>query len=298
MTIEEIVANVDADRVAGYSSVWFSDGIGLDPLTLIAAVGRAVPAIELGTGVVRTLPRHPMILAQQALTANALTGGRLALGIGPSHKPTVESGWGLSFDRPIADMRDYLSILVPLVSGRKVDFDGERHSAHGEFHIDGGVGLPVLVAALGPQMLRLAGRLAAGTVTTMAGPITLAGDICPTIREAAERAGRPEPRVVSTLSVCVTDDVVVARLRAERGAQQMAALPSYAALLEREGGPALLAGGEDDLDEAIAALETAGVTDLVPISIARRGTEDADRTSAWIDGLLGTSSLEIPHSGA
>jgi 5,10-methylenetetrahydromethanopterin reductase len=285
-TLEEIAGNVDADRSAGYSSVWFSDGVGMDPLTLIAAVGQRVPDIELGTAVVRTLPRHPMILAQQALTANALTGGRLTLGIGPSHKPAVESGWGLSFDKPIAGMRDYLSILRPLLAGGAVDYDGDRHEAHGELHIEGGPGLPVLVAALGPQMLRLSGRHADGTVTTMAGPRTLAGVICPTIREAAERAGRPEPRVVSTLSVCVTDDPASARQRAERGARRMASLPSYAALLEQEGGPALLTGGEDDLDEEVAGLQTAGVTDLLPLSIARPGTDDAARTTAWIGCLL------------
>jgi F420-dependent oxidoreductase-like protein len=286
MTFEEIAANVEADRAAGYSSVWFSDGIGMDPLTLIGALGQKVPDIELGTAVVRTLPRHPMILAQQALTASALTGGRLTLGIGPSHKPAVESGWGLSFDKPISDMRDYLSILRPLVAGQAVDYHGERHSAHGEFRIDDGAGLPVLVAALGPQMLRLSGRLADGTVTTMAGPRTLAESICPIIREAAERAGRPEPRVVSTLSVCVTDDVSAARERAERGARRMASLPSYAALLERERGPALLTGDEGDVDEAVAGLEAAGVTDLLPISIARPGTDDDERTASWIARLL------------
>jgi hypothetical protein len=136
-------------------------------------------------------------------------------------------------------------------------------------------------------MLRLSGRRADGTVTTMAGPRTLAGVICPIIREAAERAGRPEPRVVSTLSVCATDDVAAARERAERGARRMASLPSYAALLEREGGPALLTGGENDLDEAVAGLEAAGVTDLLPVSIARPGTDDAERTAAWIGRLLG-----------
>ncbi len=286
LTFEEIAANVGADRAAGFSSVWFSDGVGMDPLTLIGAVGLAVRDIELGTAVVRTWPRHPMVLAQQALTTNALIGGRLALGIGPSHQPAIESGWGLSFDRPIGHLRDYLSILLPLVDGKRVDFDGERHSAHGELRIDDGVGLPVLVAALGPQMLRLAGRLAAGTVTAMAGPRTLATHICPTIREAAEGAGRPSPRVVAALSVCVTQDVERARERAERGTRQMAALPSYAALVEREGGPALLAGDEDDLDEAVAALEAAGVTDLLPMSIARPETDDGDRTAAWIGRAL------------
>jgi F420-dependent oxidoreductase-like protein len=286
LTLEEITANVESDRAAGYSSVWFSDGIGMDPLTLIAALGQKVSGIEFGTAVVRTLPRHPMILAQQALTANALVGGRLTLGIGPSHRPAVEAGWGLSFDKPIANMRDYLLILRPLLAGAPVDYRGEHHSAHGDLNVEGGPGVSVLVAALGPQMLRLSGQLADGTVTTMAGPRTLIGHICPVIRDAASRAGRPEPRVISTLSVCVTDDVATAQVRATRGVQRMASLPSYAALLEREGGPPLLAGSEDDLDEALAGLEHAGVTDLLPVTIARRGTDDGDRTTAWISRQL------------
>jgi F420-dependent oxidoreductase-like protein len=258
----------------------------MDPLTLIAALGQKVSGIEFGTAVVRTLPRHPMVLAQQALTANALVGGRLTLGIGPSHRPAVEAGWGLSFDKPIANMRDYLLILRPLLAGAPVDYGGEHHAAHGDLNVDGGPGVSVLVAALGPQMLRLSGQLADGTVTTMAGPRTLISHICPVIRDAASRAGRPEPRVASTLSVCVTDDVAAAQERARRGVQRMASLPSYAALLEREGGPPLLAGSEDDLDEALAGLEHAGVTDLLPVAIARRGTDDDDRTTAWISRQL------------
>ncbi len=286
LTLDEIAGNARADRAAGYSSVWFSDGIGMDPLTLIAALGLRVADMELGTAVVRTLPRHPMILAQQALTANALAGGRLSLGIGPSHRPAVEAGWGLPFDKPIARLREYLSVLLPLLAGETVDFEGDHYTAHGDLQIEGGAGVPVLVAALGPQMLGLAGRLVDGTITTMAGPRTLISHICPTIRAAADRAGRPEPRVVSTLSVCVTGDVESARARAERGARRMAALPSYAALLDREGGPALLAGSEDQLDEGVDLLEEAGVTDLLVVSIARRDTEDDGRTSGWISRRL------------
>lgn len=286
LTLDEIAGHVMADRAAGYSSVWFSDGIGMDPLTLIAALGQRVTGIEWGTAVVRTLPRHPMILAQQALSANALTGGRLTLGIGPSHRPAVEGGWGLSFDKPIARIREYLSVLLPLLAGEAVDFEGDYYTARGDFQVKDGPGVPLLMAALGPQMLRLAGRLAAGTITTMAGPRTLISHICPTIREAADRAGRPPPRVVSTLSVCVTDDVDSARARAEGGARRMVVLPSYAALLEREGGPALLAGSEDELDEGLARLDRAGVTDLVVVSIAPRDTDDEVRTARWISRRL------------
>jgi F420-dependent oxidoreductase-like protein len=286
MTIDEIAVNVDGYREAGYTSAWLTDGIGMDALTTLAVVGRSVGGIELGTAVVRTFPRHPMALAQQALTVNASTGGRLTLGIGPSHRPSVEESWGLSFDRPVRHIREYLSVLVPLVRDGAVAFDGETLSAHGALHVEGVTPIPVLVGALGPQMLRLAGTLADGTITFMTGPRTLAGFTCPTIRAAAERAGRPEPRVVALLRVCVTDDVEAAGARAEQLSASMARLPSYAAMAAREGGPVLIAGDEDVVAGRLAALEAAGVTDLVPIPLARRGSNDEARTSAFVASLL------------
>jgi F420-dependent oxidoreductase-like protein len=286
MTIDEIIDHVAAAHAAGYRSMWLTDGVGMEPLTTLAVVGRAVPDIELGTAVVRTLPRHPMMLAQHALTVNALIGGRLILGIGPSHRPAMESSWGLSFERPVATMRDYLSVLTPVIDHASVAYDGEIFAAHGQFHVSGGSPCPVLVGALGPQMLRLAGRLADGTVTFMTGPRTLVEFTCPTIRAAADRAGRPRPRVVSVVAICVTDDPGAARVRAEEVAGRMAELPSYAAMLRREGGPAVIAGPEDQVRETLADLEAAGVTDLVPTQVARRGSDDNLRTAAFVEGLL------------
>jgi F420-dependent oxidoreductase-like protein len=286
LTIDEIINNVESDREAGYASAWLTDGSGMEPLTTLAVVGRAVPDIELGTAVVRTLPRHPMVLAQQALTVNAMIQGRLTLGIGPSHRPAVEQGWGLPFDRPIVRMRDYLSVLEPLIANGVVDYDGETASAHGDLHVAGGHPGSILVGALGPQMLRLAGRMADGTVTFMTGPRTLARFTCPTILEAAARAGRPRPRIVALVALCVTDQVDGARLRAEQVAGRMAALPSYAAMLQREGGPALIVGGEAEVEDVLGALDNAGVTDLVPVPVAKRQSADSLRTAAFVHGLL------------
>jgi F420-dependent oxidoreductase-like protein len=246
----------------------------------------AVPGIELGTAVVRTYPRHPMALAQQALTVNAMTGHRLTLGIGPSHRPSIEGTWGLSFDRPVRHVREYLSVLQPLLAGEAVDVSGETLSAHGELHVRDGAPVPVLLGALGPRMLALAGERTEGTVTVMAGPRTLAGHVCPAVAGAAERAGRPRPRVVAMLAVCVTGDPEAARARAVEVAGPMAALASYAELLRREGGPALLTGTEDEVDRQLQELDRAGVTDLVPTRIARRGTEEQRRTDDYVAGLL------------
>ena len=285
-TIDEITEDVLSNRAAGYHSCWLTDGIGMEPLTVLAVVGREVDGIELGTSVVRTLPRHPLVMAQQALTVSALVGGRLALGIGPSHKPAVERGWGLPFERPVTHMRDYLSVLMPVIRGGSVDYDGATASGHAEFRVEGAVSCPVLVGALGPQMLSLAGRLADGTVTFQVGPRTLAGFTCPTILEAAERAGRPRPRIVAMLPMCVTGDVPAARERAARLSGAVAALPSYAAMIEREQGPALIAGDEDVVGETVAGLETAGVTDIVAVRMAKRESDDHLRTEAYLSRLV------------
>jgi 5,10-methylenetetrahydromethanopterin reductase len=287
MTIDEIIENVHRDREEGYTSVWLTDAAGMEPLTTLAVVGRAIPDIELGTAVVRTLPRHPMALAQQAMTVNSIVGGRLALGIGPSHRPTVERGWGLSFDRPIARMRDYLSVLASLMRDGTVSYEGQTVSAHGELHIENSGQFPLLVAALGPQMLRLAGRMADGTITFMVGPRTLRGFTCPTIIEAAAAADRPRPRIVALLSVCVTADIEAITHRAQRAAERSSAMPSYAAMLKREGGPPLIAGTESEVEEAIGVLEEAGVTDLVPVRVARSDSDDERRTTGLLRRLCG-----------
>jgi 5,10-methylenetetrahydromethanopterin reductase len=287
MTIDEIIENVHRDREEGYTSVWLTDAAGMEPLTTLAVVGRAIPDIELGTAVVRTLPRHPMALAQQAMTVNSIVGGRLALGIGPSHRPAVERGWGLSFDRPIAAMRDYLSVLASLMRDGTVSYEGQTVSAHGELHIENSGQFPLLVAALGPQMLRLAGRMADGTITFMVGPRTLRGFTCPTIIEAAAAADRPRPRIVALLSVCVTTDVEAITHRAQRAAERSSAMPSYAAMLKREGGPPLIAGTESEVEEAIGVLEEAGVTDLVPVRVARPDSDDERRTTGLLRRLCG-----------
>ena len=284
-TIEEITDHVSNARLAGRTSAWLTDGVGFEPLTILALVARVVPDIELGTAVVRTYPRHPMALAQHALTANAAMGHRLVLGIGPSHPQHIEGQWGLSYDRVIRHVREFLSVLMPLVTEGSVDFSGEVYSAHGSLQIDDGRPCRVLIGALGERMLELAGTRANGTVTFMTGPKTLQTFTCPTLRAAAEGADRPKPRVVSMLPIVVTDDVESARTRLTTGLERMAAAPAYAAAIAREGGLPLVAGNEEQVTEALEALVVAGVTDFVPTRVARRGSEDEARTAALLRSL-------------
>jgi len=261
---------VDAARAAaddGFASFWLPQVFGMDALTALAVAGREVPGVELGTAVVPTYPRHPAMLAAQALTTQAIVGGRLALGIGLSHQAVIESMFGLSFERPARHMREYLEILVPLVRTGSVSCDGETLTAHMALDVKGATPFPILVAALGVRMLELAGTVADGTVTWMTGPATIESHIVPTITAAAERAGRPAPRVGVGLPVCVTDDEAAARERAARLFEGYGTLPSYRAMLDKEGvgGPSDVAiiGDEAAVSAQIERLGAIGATDFV-----------------------------------
>ena len=271
---------------AGFASMWLAQAFGFDAMTAIAVVGREVPEIELGTAVVPTYPRHPIVMAQQALTAQAITGGRFVLGIGLSHAPLIETSFGYSFARPARHMREYLEALLPLVRDGAVDYEGETLTARAAVDVRGASPLRVVLAAMGPQMLDLAGGVADGTVTFMTGPKTLATHVVPTIRAAAERAGRPAPMIAAAMSVTVTDDAD-ARARVEQRYSAIAALPSYRAMLEREGAasPADIAflGSEETVSEQIRALADIGVTDLV---VAANGTDDEVRRTVELASAM------------
>ena len=272
----------------GFPSAWMNNIFGLDALTALAVAGSAVPGIELGTAVVPTYPRHPAVLAQQALTVAAATGGRLALGVGPSHKIVIEDMFGYRFDKPVQHTREYLSILRPLLHREPASFTGQQVSAHVTLSTPAPGPVPLLLAALGPAMLRVAAELADGTVLWMTGPATVREHIVPTITAAAAAAG-PSPRVVCILPICVTSDPDAARAAAARVFAIYGDLPSYRAMLDREGaaGPAdvALVGDEDAVSAQLATLAEAGVTDFVAGEFGRG--EDAVRTRKFLRAQLG-----------
>jgi F420-dependent oxidoreductase-like protein len=251
----------------GFASAWMSNIFGLDALTALAVAGSQVPGIEVGTAVVPTYPRHPAVLAQQALTTALAIGGRLTLGIGLSHQIVIEDMYGYSFDKPARHMREYLSVLLPLLDGEQAAFDGDTVHAHLGLSTPRVGRVPVLLAALAPRMLELAGARTDGTVLWMTGPATVADYVVPAITAAATAAGRPSPRVVCTLPVCVTSDVAAARAGADKVFAIYGQLPSYRAMLDREGaagpGDVAIAGDEDAVAAQITALAEAGVTDFV-----------------------------------
>jgi F420-dependent oxidoreductase-like protein len=287
-TIDDVVADAEAAEASGFSSYSLPQIFGLDAMSVLAVVGREVPRIELSTGVVPTYSRLPLAMAQQALTVQATSGGRFVLGIGLSHQIVIEQMWGLSFDRPLRHMREYLSILLPLLNDRAVAFSGETMSMQGNLGVTDVPAPPVLIAALGPKMLELAGTVADGTVTWMTGPNTLATYTVPTITAAAERAGRSAPRISVSLPICITEDPDGARERAGAVFQVYGFLPSYRAMLDREGagGPADVAivGDEATVEKALGQLADAGVTEFVAATF---GTgEEVERTRSFLSAQI------------
>jgi 5,10-methylenetetrahydromethanopterin reductase len=288
-TIDDIVADAKAAEAQGYATYALPQIFGLDAMSVLAVLGREVPRIGLATGVVPTYSRHPVTMAQQALTVQAASGGRFTLGIGLSHQMVIEGMFGLSFDKPLRHMREYLSVLMPLIRGEGASFDGETLKAHGALSIAGAAPFPVLLAALGPKMLELAGTVADGTVTWMTGPATLRDHTVPAITGAAAAAGEAAPRVVAALPVCVTDDPDGARERAATVFQVYGSLPSYRAMLDREGarGPAdvALVGDEATVRSGIEAMAEAGATDFAAVEFAR-SQQERDRTRALLASML------------
>ncbi len=272
----------------GFASYWLAQSGAIDALTALVFAAPRAPGIEFGTAVIPTYPRHPTALASQATTAQAAVGGRLTLGIGLSHESVIRGQLGLSFEKPVRHMREYLAILRPLLEQGKVSFRGETLTAETERALPEGKPPPVLVAALGPQMLRLTGREADGTILWVVGPRTIREHIVPTISAAAEGAGRPAPRVVAGLPVCVTDDPDAVRDVARRALAIYGQLPSYRAMLDREGaadpGDVAIIGSEDAVREGLGALADAGATDFAALEFARDDEERA-RTRALLRSL-------------
>jgi len=266
-TLDDLLGEARRAEQAGFASVWMPNLTrGFDALSVLLLAGRETERVELGSFVIPTYPRHPSALAQQALTVQAGIGGRLVLGIGLSHQIVIETSLGLDYSRPIPHLREYLTVLNALLSGEPTTFQGELYHVNAQVVIPGATKPPVIVAALGPAMLRLAGRLADGTATWMGGLAYLRDVAVPAISAAAAAAGRPAPRIVAGLPVCVTDDPAAARDTANSLFERYGQLPSYRATLDRGGadgpGDVAVVGDERAVEEHLHALAEAGVTDF------------------------------------
>jgi len=266
-SIDAVVRTAQRVEQAGLDNLWMANIFSFDAISTLSIVGREVPRLRLGTAVTPTFPRHPTAIAQQALTAAAATGNRFVLGIGLSHKVVIENMLGLSYDAPARHMREYLDVLMPLLRGETLNYQGELYRVGGlTLTVPGAESVPTVVAALGPLMLRVAGELADGTNTWMVGPKTMETHIVARLTKAAEAAGRPAPTVVGGVPIVLTRKPDEARQRIAQALVMYGQLPSYRAMLDREGvaGPADIAivGDENSLRGEIDRFRNAGVTDF------------------------------------
>ncbi len=285
-TLDKTIERATELRDRGLRTLWASQITGPDTLTVLALVGRELPELDLGTAVVPIQPRHPAMLAAQARTVQDAMGGTLSLGIGLSHQVVVEGMWGLPFSRPATHMREYLEALSPMLRGESVDVHGELVTAVSRGPVGPrDVRTPqLLVAALGPVMLRTAALLADGTCLWMTGRETVRTHVAPTINDAAAAAGRPAPRIVCSLPVSVTSDPSGAAQRSNEAYAIYPTLPSYAAMMAREGAstPAelTLIGSKEQVRDQIGQLFDAGVTEFSGLP-----TGDAAEREASLDLL-------------
>ena len=259
-TLDDIVNVAKRAEAAGLDNVWLANIFGFDAISTLAIVGRETDRIGLGTAVTPTYPRNPTAIAQQALTTAAASENRFTLGIGLSHQVVIENMLGLSYDKPAKHMREYLEVLMPLTRGETVNYDGDQYSVHGlALDVPGADRMPVVVAALGPVMLKIAGELADGTNTWMVGPNTMANHIVPGL-------GRSDATVVGGVPIVLTTNIDQARETIGKNLVMYGQLPSYRAMLDREGaaGPQDIAivGDENTLRGEIKRFEDAGVTDF------------------------------------
>lgn len=261
----QITQIVEAEK-DGFHSLWAAHIMDIDIMSMMCIGAERTSRIELGTAVTPTFLRHPIAMAQQALTVQSIAGSRFTLGIGVSHRPVVEDRLGLKFQRPAHHMKEYLDIVRTLSRDGRVDYNGQIFNAHTQFTVAERPHIPVLLAALGPRMLKIAGESADGTITWMTGIQTLKAHIVPTINRAAEASGRAKPRVVAAVPVAVTEDRSAAFKQANDYFGRYGQLPSYRAMLNREGveSPAEMAllGDEQAVEEQLRDYAAAGVTDI------------------------------------
>ncbi|MBS2532812.1 TIGR03564 family F420-dependent LLM class oxidoreductase [Catenulispora sp. NF23] len=279
LSVDEHVARARAVSAAGLDAMFFGQVGSWDAIGLAGVCGREAPGIEVGVAVTQTFPRHPLALAAQALTTQAISGNRFTLGVGPSHPAVIEGQFGLAYDRPAQHTREYLEALTSLLDGRATEYRGERITAVGRVDAPGAERPSLLLSALGPVMLRIAGELADGTTTVWAGPRVIGEHVAPLLNQAAQAAGRPTPRIVALVVAALTGDPDAARAHLSEQFAMASQMPAYQEILGRQGktsvGDTLVAGDEKTLERELRAYADAGTTDLLvsPFGDAERMIE-------------------------
>lgn len=274
----------------GFETLWLAHIRSHDAVMALAYAGTVTERIELATAVTPIQPRHPVALAQQALSASAMSNGRFSLGVGLSHQLVIEDMYGLAWVHPAKTMREHLAAMTPLLNRKTSRADGDIYRTNIALDVpDAVTPVSVLIAAMGPRMLALAGSATQGTILWMTGPKTIESYVCPTMQKAADESGRPTPRTMAAFPVLLTNDEQAGRMLIAEQLVHYGRLPSYRGMLDREGvdGPAdiALVGDEASLRAGIAALASAGTTDFAA-ALVEDGTGSAARTMSFLQTLL------------
>ena len=292
-TLQEQISQIVEAEKAGFDSLWAAHIMDIDVMTMLSMAAEQTTRIEIGTAVTPTFLRHPIAMAQQALTVQKVANGRFTLGLGVNHKPVVEGRLGMKFHRPWRHMFEYLNIVHSLTREGKVDYEGEIFSANTQFTMSSLPEIPVLLAALGPRMLNTAGELADGTITWMTGTETLRRYIVPTINDAAHKVGREKPRVVAAVPLSITDDRDSAFEQADKYFGGYGQLPSYRAMLDREGvessAEMALIGNEKEVETMLKDYSEAGATEVAVqiFPVGKDVDSSLNRSMAFLSGLVG-----------
>lgn len=291
-SIEEVRDVARYANDAGFDSLWISHANAVDPIVALACVGQDTPLLsEVGTSVVPLYGRHPIGVAQLARTAQSALGGRFTLGIGAASRNAVKTSMGLAWTRPLAFTRDFIDGLQPLLAGQEANVEGSELTTHAQLNITA-ADTPILLAALGPKMLDLAGRRVEGTTVGQCGPRTIASYIAPTLQAAAQAAGRPPARIMALIRICVTEDPASAYELARETSSRYRLVPSYAAVQDKEGLSDLaelhLIGSWDRIMDGLTEYAAAGVTDF-RLEIAAPTNEARDATREALAAHLSTA---------
>ena len=286
--VTDVVADARAAEAEGFATFAMANIFSHDAMGALTLAAAQTERIELMTAVVPTYPRHPHAMAQQAKTVQAAGGGRrFVLGIGLSHAVVIEGMFGMSFDRPARHMKEYIDVLLPLLAGERVQYQGEQYKGNLFLEIADAEPVDCMLAAMGPAMLRLAGARTEGTILWMTAAKAVETHIAPAINSAAREAGRPDPRIVVGLPIMLTNDADAGREAAAAQFANYGNLPSYRGMLDIEGAahPAdvALIGTEEGLEASLRRLIDAGATDFGAAAFGSE--EEQSRTRAFLAEL-------------
>ncbi|MCV7101426.1 LLM class F420-dependent oxidoreductase [Mycobacterium palustre] len=283
--VDDVIEQATRAHDLGVGQVWLPQRVNYDAISLAGLVGAAVPGLGVGTSVVPINPRHPLIVASLAQTAQAASHGRFSLGIGLGARRIEHRTFGVDWSNTVERLRDHLTILRSVFDAGRVDFQGRELSASPAWPagVAGGTPVPVYVAAMGPKALRVTGELADGTLPYLAGPRTIGEFIAPAITEAAAGAGRPAPRIIAAVPVVLSGDADAARTRAAEQLSFYQTIPSYQKVIAREGVDSVTElaalGSEDAVAKQLRRYLDAGATDLVLSPLD--DSESLDREALW-----------------